>query len=526
MKNQFDYVIVGSGPGGSVLANRLSEDPTINVCILEAGGSEIPEASVVPYRWNELLLTELDWAYMSSPQPGINERQVYSAAGKVTGGTSAVYHMIHTRGKKEDYDNWAYNGCPGWAYKDVLPYLQKLENQEDDTNPDAGKGGPINVINAKEMGNPVSKSFIEACVELGYPEVADFNASNFGAGWHHVDIKEGKRHGVYNGYLKPAIDRENVTLIDHAFVTKLIINDGKCIGVEYSKDDEIKEVFSGIEVLLCAGAIQSPKILMLSGIGDAEELKAFNIPLVKHLPGVGKNFHDHPLLIGPIVLMHKPGPDPLGNMTEAALFWGSEPGMTVPDMEICLVHRAPFGENFFANVIKRVQTGQPVKSVAELVNPKVILTLPGLVRPLSRGYVKLTSNDPFAYPEISANYGDEESDIDIMVKMVKIGREVYKTKTMAEWGAFELSPGPDVVTDADLREWVKNNVGSYYHFVGSCKMGIDKMSVVDHELKVKGIQNLRVVDASVIPVIPSANTHTTVVMIGEKAADLIKNATK
>jgi len=524
MDENFDFIIVGSGPGGSVLANRLSEDANLKVCVLEAGGSEIPEASVNPHRWNELLLTELDWAYMSAPQPGLNGRQVYSAAGKVAGGTSVIYHMIHTRGRKEDYDNWAYNGCSGWSYEDVLPYLKKLENQEDDTNPDAGKGGPINVINAKDMGNPVSESFIDACVELGFPKVDDFNATNFGVGWHHVDIKDGKRYGAYNAYLEPALKRNNVTFLDNAFVTKLMIKDGKCIGVQFSKNNEIKELYAQKEVLLCAGAIQSPKILMLSGIGDTDELRSFDIPLVKHLPGVGKNFHDHPLLIGPIVLMDKPGPEPRGNMTEAALFWGSEPGMTVADMEICLVHRAPFGENFFANVIKRVQTGQPVKSVAELVNPKVILTLPGLVKPLSRGYVKLTSNDPFAYPEISANYGDEPIDIDRMVQMVKIGREIYKTKTMANWGAMELSPGPDVTTDEQLREWVINNVGSYYHFVGSCKMGVDKLSVVDNELKVKGIQNLRIVDASVIPVIPAANTHTTVVMIGEMAADIIKKA--
>lgn len=518
----FDFIIVGSGPGGSVLANRLTENSGFSVCVLEAGGSDIPEASVNPHRWNELLLTDLDWAYMSEPQPGINNRQVYSAAGRVAGGTSVLYHMIHTRGRKEDYDNWAYNGCSDWSYNDILPYLKKLENQVDDTNPDAGKGGPINVVNAKDMGNPVSQSFIDACGELGFPIVDDFNASNFGAGWHHVDIKDGKRHGVYTGYLEPALSRENLTFLDKAFVTKLIIEDNVCKGVEFIKDNQTHTYYANKEVLLCAGAIQSPKILMLSGVGDSGELDEFNIPVKKHLPGVGKNFHDHPLLIGPIILMDKDGPDPKGNMTEAALFWGSEEGMPVPDMEICLVHRAPFGENFFANVIKRVQTGEPIKPVAELVNPKVILTLPGLVKPLSRGYVRLASNNPSDYPKISPNYGDEPIDIERMVAMVKIGREIYKTKAMQEWGAFELSPGPDCQTDEQLTEWVKENVGSYYHFVGSCKMGVDKMAVVDTKLKVYGIDGLRVVDGSVIPTITSSNTHTSVVMIGEKAADIIK----
>jgi choline dehydrogenase len=523
MSDKFDFIIVGSGPGGSVLANRLSENSNFSICVLEAGGMEIPEASVNPHRWNELLLTELDWAYMSEPQPAMNNRQVYSAAGRVAGGTSVLYHMIHTRGRKEDYDNWSYNGCSGWSYNEVLPYLKKLENQQDDTNPDGGKGGAISVINAKDMGNPVSQSFINACGEMGFPIVDDFNASNFGAGWHHVDIKDGQRNGVYSAYLEPTLERPNVTFLSRAFVNKLIIEDNVCVGVEFTKDNQTHTFYANKEVLLCAGAIQSPKILMLSGIGDEQELNKFDIPVKNNLPGVGKNFHDHPLLIGPIILMDKDGPDPKGNMTEAALFWGSEENMPVPDMEICLVHRAPFGENFFANVIKRVQTGEPIKPVAELVNPKVILTLPGLVKPLSRGYVKLASANPTDYPVISCNYGDEPTDIDRMVKMVKISREIYKTKAMAEWGAYEISPGAECVTDEQIRDWVINNVGSYYHFVGSCKMGVDKMAVVDNQLKVYGVDKLRVVDASVMPTITSSNTHTTVVMIGEKAADLIKN---
>jgi choline dehydrogenase len=278
------------------------------------------------------------------------------------------------------------------------------------------------------------------------------------------------------------------------------------------------------EVIVCCGAIESPKLLMLSGIGSPKYLKRLGVPVRVDLPGVGENFQDHPLVIGPIGMMAEPGADPKGNMTEATLFWGSMPGMPVPDLEIALVHRAPFGEAFFSNVVQRLQTGQPIASVQQLVDPRVILTLPGLVRPMSRGWVRLRSTDPSVPPDISANYGAEPVDIDRIVTMVKIARDIYRTRAFAELGLRELSPGPAVLDDVQLRDWVINNTGSYYHFVGSCKMGVDHLAVVDPQLKVHGVEGLRVADGSIMPSIPSANTHATVVMIGERAAEFIKNA--
>jgi len=522
----FDFVIVGSGAGGATLAYRLGELPDVKILVLEAGvdatKSAMWPAVQSPFRWNELLLTELDWAYNGVPQPGLNGRQVYSAAGKATGGGSMVYHMMHVRARPADLDSWAYHGAAGWSYEDTLPYYQKLENQLDDLNPTAGKGGPITIVNAKDTGNEVSQSWLDACAELGYPLVDDFNASLFGAGWHHLDMKDGKRGGVLTSYLLPALERGNVTLRTGAHATKLVLENGRCVGVEYVADGKTATVRASREVLVAAGAIESPKLLMLSGIGDPAHLKDVGIDVQVDLPGVGANFHDHPLLIGPIGRMDRPGPDPKGNMTEVGLFWPSVPGMPVPDLEICLVHRAPFGEAFFANVVKRMQTGEPVKSATQLVDPHVVLTLPGLVQPLSRGSIKLRSSDPSVSPDVDANYFAEPVDVDRMVTMVKIGRELYASNAFKAWGMQELAPGPTVTSDADLRDWVTNNVGSYYHFVGSCKMGIDRMAVVDPHLKVRGVDGLRVVDGSVMPSIPAANTHTTIVMIGEKAADLIK----
>jgi choline dehydrogenase len=520
--DNFDFVIVGSGAAGSTLAYRLGELPEARILVLEAGGRDLPEAVEIPYRWNELLLTDLDWAYNSVPQPGLGNRQIYSAAGRATGGGSVVYHMMHVRARPEDLDNWAYNGCPGWSFHDALPFYQKLENQLDDTNPTAGKGGPITVVNAKDTGNPTSQVFIDACVELGYPFVEDFNASHFGVGWHHVDIRDGKRGGVLTSYLQPALSRGNVTIETRALATKLMVEKNRCVGVEYVVDGQRRTARADREVIVCCGAIESPKLLMLSGIGNPEHLNQLGIPVIVDLPGVGENFHDHPAVVGPFGKMAEPGADPRGNMTEVGLFCASAPGMLVPDLEIVLVHRAPWGDAFFTNVVTRLQTGQPILPVQQLVDPTVILSLPGLIQPRSRGWVRLHSSDPTVYPDINANYGAEPTDIDRMVTMVKIARDIYGTKAFAELGLQDINPGPTVNNDTQLREWVINNIGSYYHFAGSCKMGVDRLAVVDPQLKVYGVDGLRVVDGSVIPTIPSGNPHTTIVMIGERAADFIK----
>lgn len=518
----FDYIVVGSGPGGSVVANRLSEMEGARILVLEAGPSEMNDAVDVLWRWNELLLGVYDWGYNSIPQPGLNNHNVYSAAGRGTGGGSIVYHMMHVRAKREDLDGWAYNGAVGWGWNDCLPYYQKSENQLDGTNPTAGKGGPMTVESVQEIGNPVSRTFIDACVELGYPKVDDFNKDSFGVGWQHLDMKDGKRGGVLSTYLLPALQRDNLTLLDNSLVTRLLLEGTRCIGVEYVRDGETHTVRASKEVVLSCGAIETPKLLNLSGIGNAEHLAKLGIPVLVDLPGVGENFQDHPLIIGPFGLMDQPGADPKANMTEASIFWGSTPGLVVPDIEISLVHRAPFGDNFFANVVARIQTGQPVKPVADLVNPSVILSLPALVRPLSRGWVRIKSADPMVQPDLNANYGGEPVDIERLTDCVSIAREIYASQAFARLGLQEIGPGPAVSTRNDLREWVKNNTGSYYHFVGSCKMGVDRMAVVDPTLKVRGVDGLRIADGSVMPTIPAANTHTTIVMIGERAADFIK----
>jgi len=494
-KNTYDYIVVGAGAGGAAVGNRLSENPDAKVLQLEAGTGEIPEAVRITQAWPTLWFTDIDWKYGEVPQKGLNGRAVPEPRGKAVGGSSNFYIMMHIRGHESDFDNWAYNGCPGWSYNDVLQFFTKSEDQEDDTNPTGGKGGPISVINAKDHNpNPYSGYFIDACEELGHIRREDLNApgSLIGTGWHHLNIRNGKRHGANEAYIEPFINnRPNWTLSTNSLATKLVFEGNRCVGVEYIKDGKKHTAHATTEVIVAGGAIESPKLLMLSGIGPAAHLKQHGIDTLVDLPGVGQNFHNH-VLTGMIYETKGPVPPPNLNMSESALFCQSDPGGIGPDIQLSFISAS------FDIII-----GQS--------NPNVVSILPGVVRPMSRGSVALQSSKPEDYPILDPNYLGEKSDLEGLLWAVKHTRDIVHTKSFSEHlTGRELLPRAEenVQTDDEIRAWLRNNAASFHHQAGSCKMGSDGASVVDPQLRVYGVEGLRVADASIMPQVTSCNCHS------------------
>jgi choline dehydrogenase len=503
-RKNFDFIVIGAGSAGSAVAARLSEHAEAQVLVLEAGGKEVPDAARNPSIWYTLLGSSIDWGYASVPQAGLAGRSTYEPRGKVIGGSSQLYIMMHIRGHRADFDAWAYGGAPGWSYEQVLPYFQRLEGQEDRSSPLAGHDGPLSVINAGNHDHhPLSRAFIDGCKALGYPETADFNGPQMeGVGWHHVNVKDGQRHSMADAYLLPALQRKNLTLEADAQVTRLLIEAGRCVGVEYVKGGKLHVVKARHEVVLSAGAIESPHLLLNSGIGPAAQLASHGVPVVVDLPGVGENFHNH-VLMGMIAETREPVAPGRLNTSEAALFTRSHPGYVAPDLQINFVH-LPFDVIVGAN------------------NPNSVSLIAGLQRPHSRGWLRLASGDPLARPLINPNYLAEEHDVLRMMQMVDIGREIYASAPMQSvLTGRELLPGPDVRTRAEIRDFVVRRSDSYHHQAGSCKMGTDAMAVVDPTLRVRGVEGLSVADASVMPAVVTGNPHTAIVMIGERAADFV-----
>jgi choline dehydrogenase len=510
---EFDYVIVGAGTAGSVLARRLSEDPDVRVLVLEAGGNFVPANVDRAPAWFTLLGTPIDWGYRTVPQAALGGRVVYEPRGKLPGGSSNLYIMMHVRGHPSDFDNWAYQGAAGWSYADLLPYFARLETVQKVTP----AGGPD--------ANPMSQVFVDACRDLGYPQVDDFNgAQMMGTGWHHIDVQDGRRQGALHAYLEPALTRPNLVLRTSARATNLVLDGQRCVGVRYHQDapppavgegrtlDQVGLVEPGIhtvraarEVVVCLGAIESPKLLLLSGLGAADQLRAFDLPVVADLPGVGENFHNHVLtgLVAETVEAVRPGRQ---NLSESALFWVSRPGLPAPDLQVAFVH-------------------VPFDIIVGRSHPNAVSILPGVVRPNSRGTVRLASTDPTTPPAVDPNYLGDRSDLDRLVQGFELARDIFAAPSFKPHLKGELMPGPEVRTRADIERFVRERADCYHHQAGSCRMGIDDRAVVDPHLRVRGVSGVRVVDASVMPAVPSGNCHTAVVAIAERAADLIREGT-
>ena len=527
-KQEFDYIVIGGGSAGCVLAGRLSEDPHVTVCVLEAGGGgtdwkvEVPCAAVIsiPTKIN-------NWAFETVPQKGLNGRKGYQPRGKCLGGSSAINAMIYIRGNAQDYDDWSAQGNEGWSYQEVLPYFIKSEKNERIKNQYHGNDGPLSVIDLRS-DNPLQARYLEAAKELGYPILDDFNsAEQEGLGVYQVTHINGERCSTARAYLFPHLERKNLTVEIHAVTHRIIIENGVAVGVEYKQGGQIKQIYARREVLLSAGAMQSPQILMLSGVGDQHELAEHGIQIKHHLPGVGKNFHDHPDFIFGYKVDPIPGTFGISlkgsvdlwqqikryrkerrglittNFAECGGFIKSSVEQNLPNLQLHFVVA------LVDNHARTLHTGHGISCHVCLLNPK------------SRGTIKLSGasiDDPLL---IDPNFYDDESDLEEMVKGFKLTKALMESRPFKEIVKKDLFTA-NIQSDEDIRNILRERSDTVYHPVGSCKMGVDDMAVVDARLRVYGVQNLRVVDASIMPKVVNGNTNAPAIKNAEKAVNMIR----
>ena len=538
-----DYIIVGAGSAGCVLANRLSADGKSRVLLLEAGGDDRPTREPgqflsnlmihVPVGYSQTLKDpKVNWLYSTQPDPGTGGRVHVWPRGKVLGGSSSINGLIYIRGQHADYDGWRQLGCEGWGWDDVRPYFFKAENQERGAGDHHAIGGPLNVSDVTEK-HLVSDAVVDACVEAGLPRNADVNGENQeGVTYYQLTVRNGQRCSAAVAYLHPAMNRSNLRVETRALTTRVLFEGKKAVGIEYTQNGVRKTAKAAREVILSGGTVNSPQLLQLSGIGPASLLSEHGIPVVQDLPGVGENLQDHYVILASWRL--KAGVVSVNELTKGARFIGetlkyvfqrkglltlsaahiaafckSRPDLSGPDIQFHILPATTDAE-------KAANEG-----TMELEDEPGLTIAPCQLRPESRGHIRIISPDGAVHPAITPNYLNDPLDQEVAVASLKWARAIAGQHALAPYVDHELMPGPDMNSDALLLQYARLAGTTIYHPVGTCQMGHGPMAVVDPQLRVRGVENLRVVDASVMPRLVSGNTNAPTIMIAEKAADLI-----